>query len=97
MPGAPGEWHKLDDVAIATNQQVCGHLDTADFPEVRMAVPIQAVLEQLFYLRPAEPPWGKTDAVQHNKLWLDSRGALVLIRARALLDRLEKSIARVDA
>ena len=63
MPGSPLEGHELHYFAIATDQQVRRHAQSANLIEVWMRIPIELVGKQFAHERPAEIPRGQTDAV----------------------------------
>ena len=84
MPGTLSEWHELEQLAIAPNQQVCGHLESANLGKIGMRVPVEAIGKQCFDFRAAKFPRWQAYAVQHNQLRLAFFGSRVAIAARHL-------------
>ena len=75
---------------------MCRHFGTADFVEIRLAVPVELVGEQLLDFETTEFTGWQADAMQDNQVDLSARRPLVLIRTGALSRRLDESGVRVN-
>ena len=87
VPGAPAEWHKLNYFAVAANQQMRRYLEVANFREVRMCVPVQAVRKELLHVRPAKISRRQADAMNDDEFGLRASRPVILIRRRTLRPR----------
>ncbi len=96
MPCALCKRYKLDDFAIASDQQVRGHLEPTDFREIRMRAPVERIAEQRFNFGAAKFPRRQADTVQHQQARFDSARARVAIRAHADTGRGDHSAGRIN-
>ena len=84
MPGALREWHKLDQLAIASNQQMCRYLESTNLGKIRMCVPVEAIGEQCFNFGAAKFARWQANSVQHNEARLAIVGSRIAVAARHL-------------
>lgn len=96
MPGTVGKWHKLNKLAIATNQQMRRNLQTTNLTKVGMGVPVEAVREQLLDFGTAKLAWWQADAVNNEQFRVSSTRSFVLVRACTLPGRLNQPAIGID-
>jgi len=90
LPGVPrtlGERYKLDQLAVASDQQMRRNLQASDLAEVWMRIPIELIQKQCLDLTAAEFARGKTDAMQNNHIRCYAIRPCVPIRAKTLPGR----------
>jgi len=97
MPGTSCKRHELNKLAIPSYQQVCGDFEPTNLIEIRVRVPIEAVAEQLLYLRPAELTGRQADTVHDDQVRRDTSRSGILIGARTLPGPLNKPVVGIDA
>ncbi len=73
-----------------------GHLNSANFIEIGVPVPVELVGEQLLDFGTTEFTGWQADAMQDNQVDLSASRPLVLIRTGALSRRLDESAVRVN-
>ncbi len=96
MPGTLGERYKLDEFAVASDQQMRRNFHASDLAKIRVCVPIELIQKQSLYLITTKLARGKTDAVQNNHI---QRGAIrprISIWAEALPSRTYQPALRID-
>jgi len=85
MPGPLRAGYELDQGAIATNEEMCGHLESAQAFVVRVRSKIESIREQADYTLAAEFPGRQADVVNDQKRDRGTRRALIEVRRRRLL------------
>lgn len=68
MPGAFTAADKLNQLAVAPDEEVGGHAQPGKGSIVRMGCGVEAIGEQLDNPLTAKPPWGQTDVVYHQQI-----------------------------
>jgi len=91
MPGSFRERHELDDSAITPNKQVSRDLHPADFPEIRVCVPVEPVGKQRLDLGTTEFTGRKANAVHDDHRRFRIMGPRILIWTVALNGRLQQA------
>lgn len=84
MPGACRKRYELHQLAVAANQHMRRHLETANFLKVRMAIAVQPSAKQLLNRITTKLAGRQTDAVQDNELDFGTDRSRILVRASAL-------------
>ena len=97
VPGTMRESHELNQFTAAPNQQMRRDLETSNFIEVRMAVPVEGIRKQLFYFGTSELTWRQADAMHDEQFRDGIVRPLVVIGARALPRRLNEPTIDIDA
>ncbi len=79
MPGPMVQRDILHLRSVPPDQQVAGYFEVADLLEVGMGVRIQAIHEQIINPITAELSRWKTDAVDHQQVYVAVGGPLILV------------------
>lgn len=95
MPGSLREWHELDDSTVTPNEQVSRDLHPADFPEIRVRIPVEPVREQGLDLGTTEFAGRKADAVHDNHRRFRIVGPRILIGTVAVNSGLQQACSFV--
>src|SRR5690348_15577835 len=82
MPGARVARDKLQQFAIAPNQEMGRYLEPADRLEVRVSVPVEPVREETLDLIAAVPSGRQADRVDQRKANQRARRPLVAVGRR---------------
>ena len=96
VPRTLGKRHKLNELAVASDQQMRRNLETRDLSKVRMRAPVELVQEQRLDLTAAKIPGGKADAMQNNHVQCHTIRPRVPIRAEALPGRTYEPGERIN-
>src|SRR5215470_8515644 len=82
VPCAPLAWHKLDDLAGASDEEVRRHPQPLERVVVRMRGAVERVREEVDHVIPAERAWGQTDVVNDEERDLGPGRTVVAVRRR---------------
>jgi hypothetical protein len=96
VPGALRKRDKLDDAAVAPNEQVRGYFHTANFSEIRMRIPVECVGKKRLDFRSSELAGREADAVHDDHGRGVAAWSRILVRAGALHRRLKQAGGFVD-
>jgi hypothetical protein len=80
MPGAPRKGHELDDRSVTPDEEMGRHVPVADTGEVRVTATVEAVGEELLYVRSSELSRRQADAVNDDQRRIFVVRTVVLIR-----------------
>ena len=97
MPGALVKGHKLQKLAITSNQQMRRNLHSSNFGEIGMRIPVELIQEQSLDFITAKLPGRKADSVQYDCIDARIYRALIAIWTQTQARRLNKSGLWIDS
>ena len=93
MPGPLIEVYELDERSAAVDQQVRRNPQPPELFEEGVSVTVQRVAEQRLDVAATELAWWQTDVVDHQQVYLSTRGTLLTVVTGADLGRRQPAIA----